>query len=94
MNNINFVIGYVIVVGAICTFFTFKTQRNKKLLLKIIVTLIVLLAIPPSIWFIVVAHMGWAESLILVGLFLGVGILTMAPHLIDIYSTLKMGSKE
>lgn len=94
MDNINFVIGYVFVIGAIGTFFTFKTQKNKKLQLKIIVTLIVLITIPPSIWFIVVGHLGWVESLILLGLFLGVGTLTMAPYLIDIYSTLKKGSKE
>lgn len=61
MNNINFVIGYVLVIGAIGTFLTFKAGKNKKLQFKIIVGLIVLVATPTSIWFIVVGHLGWAE---------------------------------
>jgi hypothetical protein len=82
-------LGYVLFLGGIGTYFTFKTQRNKKLQLKVIITLMILITIPLSIWFIVIVRLDLIESIIIVGLFIGVGILTMAPHLIDIYSTLK-----
>lgn len=82
-------IGYVVIVGAICTIITFKLEKNKKLQLRFIILTIFLISIPSALWFIILVPLGFIESLICLGLFVGVCFLVMAPHIINLLSTNK-----
>jgi MFS-type transporter involved in bile tolerance (Atg22 family) len=84
--QLHLLLGYIFFVGAIGTIITFKLEKNKKLQLKFILMLILLITIPSALWFIFLVHLNVTESLIIMGLLLGVGLLTMAPHIIDLFS--------